>query len=70
MNIGQRPSIWEQKKEIVPECHIINFYENLYNQNLCFYFTKKLRDEKKFSNLENLKKQIKKDVLEAGKILG
>ena len=69
MNIGQRPSIQEQKKEISSECHIINFCGNLYDQKLCFYFIKKLRDEKKFSNLDNLKKQIKKDVLEAAKIL-
>ena len=67
MNIGKNPSVQGQGK-ISLECHIPDFCGNLYNQRLCFYFEKKLRDEKNFLNWDDLKNQIRKDVEEARKL--
>lgn len=44
------------------EVHIPNFEGDLYGQNLRIEFVKKLRDEKKFDNIETLREQIAKDV--------
>ena len=68
MNIGLCPSIREQK-EISLECHIPNFCGNLYNQKFRFHFIKKLRDEKKFPSLNELKNQIKQDLEEVQKMV-
>ena len=67
MNIGKNPSVREDGIFSL-ECHIPGFHGNLYDKKLCFNFEKKLRDEKKFSNLDELKNQIRKDVDEAKKI--
>ena len=48
----------------VLEVHIPNFNENLYNKKLQIEILSKIRDEKKFNNLEELKNQINKDVEE------
>ncbi len=59
-NIGFRPSI-NFSEEITIEVHIIDFNSYIYNQNLRLYFSKKIRDEQKFSGIEALKNQIDKD---------
>ena len=61
MNWGEKPTIGA--KEVL-EVHIPNFNENLYNKKLQIEILSKIRDEKKFNNLEELKNQINKDVEE------
>ncbi|NFK12407.1 bifunctional riboflavin kinase/FAD synthetase, partial [Clostridium botulinum] len=34
---------------------------DIYGENIVIYFSKRIRDEKKFSSLEELKNQLKKD---------
>ncbi len=60
MNIGQRPTM-ENGAAISLEVHIFNFDENIYNQTLEIIFFKKIRDEKKFDNVNELTEQLKKD---------
>lgn len=60
-NYGLRPTIDGNKKPAL-EVHILNFDKNIYNQNIKVTFLKKIREEKKFDSLEELKSQIKKDV--------
>jgi len=46
----------------VLEVNIFNFKKNLYNKKLTVEFLKFIRGEKKFNGIDELKKQIKKDV--------
>ena len=61
MNWGIKPTIGAE--ELI-EIHIPNFNKNLYNEFLEFEVITKIRDEKKFESLDELKNQISKDVLE------
>ncbi len=61
MNWGMRPTVNNTLKPIA-EAHIIDFNENLYGEKVRFEIIKKIRDEKKFENLDELKIQIDKDI--------
>ena len=63
-NLGIRPSIKGEKK-LQLEVHLLNFSADLYGQHVSVIFLKKLRDEKKFKSLDELKEQIKLDVIKA-----
>lgn len=61
VNIGERPSINKSTGKIM-EAHVIGFKRNILGRKIKLRFVKKIRDEKKFSSKENLKKAIKQDV--------
>ena len=63
-NLGIRPSIKGEKK-LQLEVHLLNFSSDLYGQHVSVIFLKKLRDEKKFKSLDELKEQIELDVIKA-----
>ena len=63
-NLGIRPSIKGENK-LQLEVHLFNFSSDLYGQHVSVIFLKKLRDEKKFKTLNDLKEQIKLDVTKA-----
>lgn len=46
------------------EAHIINFNKNIYGQTLRIEVGRKIRQVKKFANIEALREQIKKDLQE------
>lgn len=60
MNIGYRPTIGNAR-QLSLEVHIIDFTEDIYNQELKVRFLYKIRDEKKFDSLEALILQLKND---------
>ena len=60
-NVGYRPTV-NQEPRLNFEVHILDFSGDLYGQVLRFEFDHLLREEKKFSNLDELKEQIDKDV--------
>ena len=60
-NLGYRPTF--NQKKLLLEVHLFNFSGNLYNKYLSVEFLKFIRKEKKFKNAEQLKKQIKSDLL-------
>ena len=64
-NLGYRPTF--NQKKLLLEVHLFNFSGNLYNKYLTVEFLKFIRKEKKFKNVEKLKKQIKSDLLIAKK---
>ena len=51
------------------EVHVFDLERDLYGKRMDVEFVSKIRDEKKFDNLEELKSQISLDVEEAKKIL-
>lgn len=59
-NIGHCPTFSQQKTNI--ESYIINFNKNIYGKKIRIHFIKKLREEIKFDNPEELSFQIKKDL--------
>ena len=64
-NLGYRPTF--NGKKILLEVHLFNFSGNLYNKYLTVEFKKFIRKEKKFKNVDQLRKQIKTDLLIAKK---
>ena len=64
-NLGYRPTF--NGKKILLEVHLFNFSGNLYDKDLVVEFLKFIRKEKKFKNVDQLKKQIKTDLLVAKK---
>jgi riboflavin kinase/FMN adenylyltransferase len=66
-NMGIRPTVDGSKP--VLEIHIFDFSESIYGQRLSVEFKNKLRDEKKFDNIDLLKEQILQDISHAKEIL-
>ena len=66
-NIGYRPTF--NQKKILLEVYIFNFSGNLYNKYLTIEFINFIRKEKKFKNINQLKKQINSDLKLAKKKL-
>ncbi|WP_419418848.1 bifunctional riboflavin kinase/FAD synthetase [Legionella sp. D16C41] len=62
-NIGCRPTVDGNRN--VLEVHLLDFSGNLYGEMLKVIFMHKLRDEAKFSSIEKLINQIRKDVVAA-----
>lgn len=60
-NIGTRPTLADGRGQIV-ETHILDFDEEIYGLDLRIEFISRLRDERKFDSLDDLKKQLKKDL--------
>lgn len=67
LNIGYNPTFGEE--QLVAETHIFDFNQDIYGKPIKVNLLKFLRSEKKFSGVEELTKQIQKDVLLAKKIL-
>ena len=63
VNIGYRPTFGQKK--LILEVHIFNFNKNLYDKRIKIMLIKFIRGEKKFKNIIELKKQIKKDIKNA-----
>ena len=64
-NIGYRPTFNGQN--LLLEVNIFGINKNLYNKEIKVNFIKFIRPEKKFKDLEQLKKQIKIDIIQAKK---
>lgn len=59
-NVGVRPTIEGLSKER-SETNIVGFTGDLYDKNISVHLLKKIREEMKFNNLDELKNQIAKD---------
>ena len=62
LNIGTRPTV-SNNKNVTMEVNILDFNQDIYGEKLEVIFYQKLRDEKKFNNILDLKKQIEMDTL-------
>jgi riboflavin kinase/FMN adenylyltransferase len=68
-NIGTNPT-FENGNAIKVETHILDARVELRGKSVDVQLLERLRDEKKFSSIEDLKKQIQSDILKARAILG
>ena len=62
-NVGIRPTINANKQRNL-EVHIFDFNKDIYNEKISIHFHEWIREEKKFSDIDNLKEQIFADKIE------
>jgi riboflavin kinase/FMN adenylyltransferase len=67
LNAGFRPTVDGTKHSI--EVHIFDFSQSIYEKNITIMYVDKIRDEKRFSSPDELKKQLEKDKLQAKHLL-
>jgi riboflavin kinase/FMN adenylyltransferase len=61
VNIGTRPTVTAETHRTI-EAHLIDFDRDLYGLNVALDFVERLRGEQKFSGIDELVAQIKRDV--------
>lgn len=59
-NVGKKPTI-EGQNPVGIETHILDFNQNVYEQDVVVTFIKRIREERKFENLDALLEQMRKD---------
>lgn len=61
VNIGFRPTVDSEMNRLSVEAHLIGFEGDLYEQSITISFIERIRDERKMSSIEELKKQLSLD---------
>ncbi|MEK7728662.1 MAG: bifunctional riboflavin kinase/FAD synthetase, partial [candidate division KSB1 bacterium] len=67
MNLGTRPTFNGQARSL--EVHLFDFAADLYDERIEVHFSARLRGEKKFSSIDDLKAQLQLDRAESLKML-
>lgn len=62
-NLGKRPTVKNPEKEHSFEIHLFDFDKKIYGKTVRVEFMKKIRDERKFHDLTELKFQLQRDKL-------
>lgn len=62
LNIGVRPTVKSPTPTARVEVHLLDFTGELYGRELEIFFSAKLREERKFNSLDELKAQITRDI--------
>jgi riboflavin kinase/FMN adenylyltransferase len=65
VNIGFRPTVDPASAALQVEAHLLDFSDDIYDQELELTFVRKLRDEQKFPSLEALRAQVARDIAQA-----
>ncbi len=60
MNVGLRPTVGESETRVV-EVHIMDFDTEIYGHPIEVQFLSRIREERRFDSLEELKQQISRD---------
>jgi riboflavin kinase/FMN adenylyltransferase len=68
MNVGVRPTVTAGVAETV-EVHLFDFSEELYGDTVTVTFLRRLRDERRFANVEELVRQLGQDKEDSLRIL-
>jgi riboflavin kinase/FMN adenylyltransferase len=63
-SLGVRPTVHECGRPVL-EAHLFGFAEDVYGRHMRVHFLHKLRDEKKYPDLNTLTRQIERDVEDA-----
>ena len=69
VNIGMRPTFHQHAEQPLLEAHLIDFDGDLYGQQLQVEFVGFLRSEQRFSGIDEISEQLKKDVENARSVL-
>jgi riboflavin kinase/FMN adenylyltransferase len=65
VNIGFRPTLKPAQSQLRVEAHLLGFSGDLYGTTLELLLVEKLRDEKRFPSVAELRDQIARDIAEA-----
>jgi riboflavin kinase/FMN adenylyltransferase len=69
LNIGRRPTFYEHAQQSLLEAHLLDFEGDLYGEEARVSFVEFLRSEHRFSGIDALAAQLKKDVEHARRVL-
>ena len=69
LSIGTNPTVSEDDSARSIEVNIIDFEKDIYGKSITIRFRKRLRDEKKFRNTEELSRQMEIDKLDTIRLL-
>jgi riboflavin kinase / FMN adenylyltransferase len=69
LNIGLRPTLVPKNQRATIEVNIIDFNQEIYGEHIALEIVKKIRDERKFPNMQTLKEQIEIDKMHIIRIL-
>ncbi len=62
LNIGFRPTVTSSARQLRVEAHLLDFRGELYGEELEVEISRKLREEKKFTSVAELREQIIRDI--------
>lgn len=62
VNIGLRPTLNRPEPQLRVEAHLLDFAEDIYGAELELIFMNRVRDERRFASLDELKAQIQRDI--------
>lgn len=69
INIGKRPTFYQDAEHSLLEAHLIGFEGDLYDEQAKVRFVKLLRSEQRFDGIDALKTQLARDVSRAAELL-
>ena len=69
INIGRRPTFFEHAEHSILEAHVLDFDGDLYGHEVQVEFLRFLRSERRFSGIDALAAQLKKDVENARRVI-
>jgi riboflavin kinase/FMN adenylyltransferase len=70
VNVGRRPTFYDQHGLLLVEAHLIDFDGDLYGQRAAVRFVHRLRDEQRFAGIDALAEQLQRDIADAREVLG
>ena len=68
LNIGIRPTVSDDGR-VSCEVYIFDFNRNIYGETISIHFITRIRGERKFNDIEELRTQLQKDQEKIFKIL-
>jgi riboflavin kinase/FMN adenylyltransferase len=68
-NIGRRPTLYEDYATTI-ETYVLDFSADVYGEKVRLFFLERLREERKFPSMMDLKAQIQRDVAAAREFFG
>lgn len=69
VNVGKRPTFYQDAEHSLLEAHLIGFQGDLYGQQGRVQFVELLRSERRFNGLDELKGQLQRDIQHATSLL-
>ncbi len=69
INIGKRPTFYQDAEKSLLEAHLIGFDGDLYDEQARIQFVELLRSEQRFDGIEALAAQLQRDVARAKEVL-
>ncbi|HKY13354.1 MAG TPA: bifunctional riboflavin kinase/FAD synthetase [Microthrixaceae bacterium] len=67
--VGHRPTFYDEGAGVLLEVHVLDFEGDLYGRHVRVRFTDRLREDRRFDDVEALAEQLRRDVDEARRLL-